>query len=254
MIREAETGQVLEDLTREGQTLIVARGGRGGKGNSHFATSTQRSPRFAQDGEPGQETWLLLELKILAHVGLVGFPNAGKSTLLTRLSAAKPKISAYPFTTLTPNLGVLEDPQGRRLTIADIPGIIAGASQGAGLGLKFLKHIERTQMLVFLIDGASVEAEGGLSYQTLIKEMEAYDPDLLKKPRLVVVNKMDLDQAKVNFEKIKEALGPTGQAVLAVSAKTGEGIPQLIETLFSRMAASANDEFNHPDGSTEKNT
>jgi GTPase len=254
LIREAETGQILDDLTREGQTLIIARGGRGGKGNSHFATSTHRSPRFAQNGEPGEETWLLLELKVLAHVGLVGLPNAGKSTLLARLSAAKPKISAYPFTTLAPNLGVLEDQQGHRLTIADIPGIIAGASQGAGLGLKFLKHIERTQMLVFLVDGSTVAEEPGLPYRTLIREMETYNSELLKKPRIVVVNKMDLDQSQVNFMKIKKALDPSEETVLAVSAKTGEGIPQLIETLFSRMAPKADNEPNHSDGSAEKDS
>jgi GTPase len=253
LIREAESGQVLADLTSEGQTLIVAQGGRGGKGNAHFATSTHRSPKFAQKGEPGVETWLTLELKVLAHIGLVGLPNAGKSTLLSRLSAAKPKISDYPFTTLTPNLGVLEDQQGRRLTIADIPGIIAGASQGAGLGLKFLKHIERTQLLVFLVDGSRGEAEAAFDYQTLLKELEAYKPDLLKKPRVVAINKMDLALSRRHFEKIKKTFEPSESVVIPVSAKTGEGVTLLIENLFNKIALNGYDDPNRPYGTAEKN-
>jgi len=235
LIREAETGQILADLTTEGQTIVVAQGGRGGKGNKHFATATHRTPRFAQKGESGNEAWLFLELKMLAHIGLVGQPNAGKSTLLSRLSAAKPKISDYPFTTLTPNLGILEDKQGRRLTIADIPGIIAGASNGAGLGLKFLKHIERTLILVYIIDG-SLKGEGPyLSFQTLVKEMEAYNPSLLDKPRLVVVNKIDLASSKANLESIKKAFKKYRLTVIPISAKTGEGIPILIHHLFNTI-------------------
>jgi GTP-binding protein len=232
LIREAETGQILADLTTEGQTIIAAHGGRGGKGNKHFATATHRTPKFAQKGEPGSESWLFLELKVLAHVGLVGLPNAGKSTLLSQLSAAKPKISDYPFTTLTPNLGILENDQGHRLTIADIPGIIAGASQGAGLGLKFLKHIERTLILVFLLDGSLPEEESYLSYQTLIKEMEAYNPALLAKPGLVAINKLDLPVGKANFEKTKKAFKKDQLEVIPLSAKTGEGVPLLIHSLF----------------------
>jgi GTP-binding protein len=233
LVREAETKQILADLTEEGQTLVVAQGGRGGKGNKHFATATHRTPRFAQKGEPGTESWLLLELKVLAHIGLVGLPNAGKSTLLSRLSAAKPKISDYPFTTLTPNLGILEDDQGRRLTIADIPGIIAGASTGAGLGLKFLKHIERTQILLFLIDGSLPGEEPFSSYQTLIKEMEAYNPDLLDKARLVVLNKMDLPGSKTRWNNIQKTFKKFRLEVLPLSAKTGEGLPALIDCLFT---------------------
>jgi GTPase len=236
LVREAETKQILADLTQEGQTLVVAQGGRGGKGNKHFATATHRTPRFAQKGEPGTEVWLLLELKVLAHIGLVGLPNAGKSTLLSQLSAAKPKISDYPFTTLTPNLGILEDDQGQRLTIADIPGIIAGASGGAGLGLKFLKHTERTQVLLFLIDGSLTGGEPFISYQTLIKEMEDYNPALLDKARLVVVNKMDLPSAKDHWGGIKKAFKKNQLDVMPISAKTGEGIPALIDRLFTLHA------------------
>jgi GTPase len=247
LIREAETGQILADLTTEGQTIIAAQGGRGGKGNKHFATATHRTPRFAQKGEPGSETWLFLELKVLAHIGLVGLPNAGKSTLLSQLSAAKPKISDYPFTTLTPNLGILENAQGQRLTIADIPGIIAGASQGAGLGLKFLKHIERTLTLVFLIDG-SLPGEGPyLSYQTLIKEMEAYNPALLAKPRLVAINKMDLPLVKTNFEEIKKAFKKDQLDVIPLSAKTGEGISVLIQSLFNEAGPKSHGETDRID-------
>jgi GTPase len=239
ILREADSGQILADLTSEGQTIVVARGGRGGKGNKHFATATHRSPRFAQKGELGRESWLLLELKILAQIGLVGLPNAGKSTLLSRLSAAKPKISDYPFTTLSPNLGILENNQGSRLTVADIPGIIAGASSGAGLGLKFLKHIERTQILLFLVDG-SLKKEGALeSYQTLIREIEAYNKGLLAKPRMVVVNKMDLPSAQENLELILESFKKKGLEVIPISAKDGEGISLLIDHLF-RMTESEN--------------
>ncbi len=233
LVREAETKQILADLTEEGQTLVVARGGRGGKGNKHFATATHRTPRFAQKGEPGTESWLLLELKVLAHIGLVGLPNAGKSTLLSQLSAAKPKISDYPFTTLTPNLGILENDQAQRLTIADIPGIIAGASSGAGLGLKFLKHIERTQVLLFLIDASLTGDEPFLSYQTLNKELETYNQDLLGKSRLVVVNKMDLPDSKNHWAGIQKAFKKLRLEVIPISAKTGEGIPTLIDRLFT---------------------
>ena len=233
LIREAESGHLLADLTAEGQTFLAAQGGRGGKGNKHFATSTHRSPKFAQKGEPGQEAWLFLELKVLAHIGLVGLPNAGKSTLLSQLSAAKPKISDYPFTTLTPNLGILENDQGQRLTIADIPGIIEGASRGAGLGLKFLKHIERTLTLIFLLDGLSGDQGIYLSYQTLIKEMEAYNPHLLAKPRLIAINKVDLPSVKANLPKMKKVFKKERLEVVPLSAKTGEGVAELIELLFN---------------------
>jgi GTP-binding protein len=251
LVRDAETKQLLADLTIDGQTFVFARGGRGGKGNAHFATATHRSPRFAQKGEPGTEAWLFLELKVLAHIGLVGLPNAGKSTLLSQLSAAKPKISDYPFTTLTPNLGVLENNQGDRLTIADIPGIIAGASQGAGLGFKFLKHIERTLILVVLLDGSSPQEDPVLSLQTLVNELEAYNPDLLKKPRLVVVNKMDLSQAEANFKKIQKALAQIGLEVIPISAKNGEGIPHLISTLFKAIMPKDHDEPSPADPTAE---
>ncbi|MEW6187219.1 MAG: GTPase ObgE [Thermodesulfobacteriota bacterium] len=236
LIRVAETKHLLADLTTEGQTVVVARGGRGGKGNKHFATATHRTPRFAQKGEPGEELWLSLELKMLAHIGLVGLPNAGKSTLLSRLSAARPKISDYPFTTLAPNLGLLENDLGQRLVIADIPGIIAGAAGGAGLGLKFLKHIERTRVLLFLLDGSLKGQEPVRSYETLIGELESYNPDLLNKSRLVVCNKMDLVEAKKSWGALQKAFKKLELEVLPISALTGEGLPELMDTLFSRFA------------------
>jgi GTP-binding protein len=230
VVREAETGLLLADLTQEGQTLVAAQGGRGGKGNRHFATATHQAPRFAQDGEPGAERWLQLELKLLAQVGLVGLPNAGKSTLLSRISSAKPKIAAYPFTTLTPNLGVVSDEAGQRLTVADIPGLVEDAGSGAGLGIKFLRHVERTLFLIYLIDGS--EANPLRSFKILLKEMRAFDSRLVEKPALVAVNKIDLPRAREQFPKIARQLTWQGRPPLAVSAESGEGLSALIAQMF----------------------
>jgi GTPase len=231
VVREAESGLILADLLEEGQTLLAAAGGRGGKGNRHFATATHQAPRFAQDGEPGTERWLRLELKLLAQVGLVGLPNAGKSTLLSRISSARPKIAAYPFTTLTPNLGVVADDTGRRLTVADIPGLVEDAASGAGLGLKFLRHLERTLFLIYLIDGS--ETNPLKSFEILVKEMKAFDPRLLEKPALVAVNKIDLPQSRAQFSKIAPFLTWQGRPPLAISAGTGEGVSALVARMFS---------------------
>jgi GTP-binding protein len=237
LVRDAESGEILADLTEEGQTFIAAKGGRGGKGNKHFATATHRTPRFAQKGEAGEERWLLLELKLLAQVGLVGLPNAGKSTLLSRLSQARPKIADYPFTTLTPHLGLVENEREERLIVADIPGIIAGAAAGAGLGLRFLKHIERTGVLLFLLDGSQTDPDPIQSYQTLLRELEAYHPGLLEKKRLLAVNKLDLPQTRERWPALKKAFEKLGQEVVPLSALTGEGIPLLKERLFSLGAS-----------------
>lgn len=230
IVRDEATGLILDDLLVEGQTLVVAPGGRGGKGNSHFATSTHRTPRFAQDGEPGVERWLLLELKLLAQVGLVGFPNAGKSTLLSRISAARPRIAAYPFTTLTPNLGVVEDGAGGRLTVADIPGLIEGAADGSGLGIKFLRHVDRTRLLIYLIDGA--ESNPLKSFKILQQEMKRFNPRMLEKPALVVVNKIDLPAARNRFSKVRTQFQRLGITPLALSARTGEGLAELTGQMF----------------------
>ncbi|MFA6947106.1 MAG: GTPase ObgE [Pedobacter sp.] len=189
--RDAETGEVLFEITQDGETKILTAGGRGGLGNWHFKTSTKQTPRFSQPGEPGKEEWMVLELKILADVGLVGFPNAGKSTLLSVVSAAKPEIADYAFTTLVPNLGIVSYRDNRSFVMADIPGIIEGASKGKGLGIRFLRHIERNSVLLFLVPadtGRTIKQE----YEILLNELEDYNPELMQKPRILAISKSDL--------------------------------------------------------------
>jgi GTPase len=221
------SGGLIADLVMVGQTAMVAKGGRGGLGNTHFATSTHQAPKHAQKGEPGEEHWLRLELRLIADIGLVGLPNAGKSTLLAALTAARPKIADYPFTTLEPNLGVMDlgDEDDRRPTIADVPGLIEGASSGAGLGHAFLRHVERTRILVHVVDGAS--RDPAWDRAVIRDELEAHDPALLEKPLLVVFNKMDLRAARDAWPGFRAAMGQAGQAVVAVSAADGAGIDEL---------------------------
>jgi GTP-binding protein len=214
---------LLADLVATGQEAMVARGGRGGLGNIHFATSTHQAPRHAQKGEPGEERWLRLELRLIADVGLVGLPNAGKSTLLAAVTAAKPKIGDYPFTTLEPNLGVMDlGDDDRRPTIADVPGLIEGASSGAGLGHAFLRHVERTRVLVHVIDGSSRDPEW--DHGVIRDELEAHDPALLDKPMLVAFNKVDLPSAAEAWPAFRAARARAGLPVVAISASTGEGL------------------------------
>ncbi|MGW8314156.1 MAG: GTPase ObgE [Bacteroidales bacterium] len=200
--KNAETGEVLFEVTEHGEKKILISGGRGGLGNDHFKSATHQTPRYAQPGESGQEGWFILELKLLADVGLVGFPNAGKSTLLSAVSAARPKVADYPFTTLVPNLGIVKYRDDRSFVMADIPGIIEGASEGKGLGHRFLRHIERNSMLIFLIpsDSKNIHEE----YQVLLKELEKYNPELLDKPRLLVVSKSDLLDEELKEEIRRE--------------------------------------------------
>jgi GTP-binding protein len=206
---------------------MVAKGGRGGLGNTHFATATHQAPKHAQRGEPGEERWLRLELRLIADVGLVGLPNAGKSTLLAALTAARPKIASYPFTTLEPNLGVMDlgVDDGRRPTIADVPGLIEGASSGAGLGHAFLRHVERTRVLLHVVDGSGKDPSW--DHGVIREELEAHDPALLAKPMLTVFNKLDLPAAREAWPSFREALGRAELPVIAISAETGEGLDDL---------------------------
>ncbi len=223
-VLEDESGELLADLVATGQQVMVARGGRGGLGNTHFKTATHQAPKHAQKGEPGIERWLRLELRLIADIGLVGLPNAGKSTLLAAVTAAQPKIADYPFTTLEPNLGVmeLEDGDERRPTIADVPGLIEGASSGAGLGHAFLRHVERTRVLVHVIDGSSRDPEWDLD--VIRDELRAHDPALLEKPMLVAFNKLDLPAAQEAWPSFSKARRGEGQDAVAIAAATGEGL------------------------------
>ncbi|HET9757336.1 MAG TPA: GTPase ObgE [Candidatus Limnocylindrales bacterium] len=231
-VLEDESGALLADLVATGQQAIVARGGRGGLGNTHFKTSTHQAPRHAQKGEPGEEHWLRLELRLIADVGLVGLPNAGKSTILAALTAAQPKIADYPFTTLEPNLGVMDlgDEDERRPTIADVPGLIEGASGGAGLGHAFLRHIERTRVLVHVVDGSSRDPEW--DYDVIREELWAHDPALLEKPMLVAFNKLDLPAAQEAWPAFERARRAERQETIAIAAATGEGL----DTFRARVA------------------
>ena len=219
------SGELLADLVALGQEAMVARGGRGGLGNTHFKSSTHQAPKHAQKGEPGSEGWLRLELRLIADIGLVGLPNAGKSTILAAVTAATPKIADYPFTTLEPNLGVMDlgDEDERRPTIADVPGLIEGASAGAGLGHAFLRHVERTRILVHVVDGAS--RDPGWDYDVIREELRAHDPALLEKPMLVAFNKVDLPAAAETWPAFRAARKKEGVDAVALSAASGEGLP-----------------------------
>jgi GTP-binding protein len=223
-VYDDESGELLADLVAVGQNALVGRGGRGGLGNTHFKSSTHQAPKHAQKGEPGAEGWLRLELRLIADVGLVGLPNAGKSTLLAAVTAATPKIADYPFTTLEPNLGVMDlgDEDERRPTIADVPGLIEGASSGAGLGHAFLRHVERTRILVHVIDGSSRDPEW--DFDVIRGELEAHDPALLEKPIVVAFNKLDLPAARDAWPAFRRARAAQGLDVLAISATDGEGL------------------------------
>ncbi|OGO55606.1 MAG: hypothetical protein A2V84_02840 [Chloroflexi bacterium RBG_16_70_13] len=230
-IFDDETGALLADLVATGQSAVVARGGRGGLGNKHFATSTHQAPRHAQKGEPGEERWLRLELRLIADIGLVGLPNAGKSTLLAALTAATPRIADYPFTTLEPNLGVMDlgDEDPRRPTIADVPGLIEGASEGAGLGHAFLRHIERTRVLVHLVDGSGRDPEW--DHEVIRTELAAHDSALLEKPLLVAFNKLDLPRAADAWPAFRAARRRDGLPVVGIAAAEGHGIDELRSAL-----------------------
>jgi len=237
LIRDAQTGEILFDFTEAGERFLICEGGRGGLGNSYFKKPTNQAPNFATPGKPGQEREIELELKSIADVGFVGFPNAGKSTLIRNLTRSKAKIGAYPFTTLTPNLGILEYEHGKRITFADIPGIIEGAHDNRGLGLEFLRHIERTKLLLFVIDASKENPEEDLTI--LENELREHDPELLKKPRIIAWNKCDIDPIEANswnesYVKSEKPL-PQSEAV-SISALTGEGIETLIGLLKRKLS------------------
>jgi GTP-binding protein len=228
MVKELQTGKVLADLTKKNQEVEAARGGKGGRGNASFKSPTRQSPRKSEPGVKGETKKLALELKLLADVGIVGQPNVGKSTLLSRLSAAKPKIAGYPFTTLTPNLGMVKLEDHRSFVLADIPGLIEGAHQGKGLGHEFLKHIQRTKLLLYLLDASSDDIQG--DYQALSEEIELFDPLLSRRPGVVALNKIDL------WEKAREIKVNGGKMpVCYISALTGKGLKELLGVLKSKL-------------------
>lgn len=230
LILNAENGEIIKDCLTDGERFVVARGGIGGQGNKRFATATHRTPRFAQPGMPGEAFQLHLDLKLVADVGIIGFPNAGKSTLISKVSAARPKISDYPFTTLIPHLGVVTPPEGEPFLVADTPGLIEGAHEGAGLGIQFLRHIVRNRVLLHLIDASSIHPEFPLErYQAINKELAGFDPHLLEKPQIIVLNKMDLPETAALAEAFQQALGAT--PVYLISAATGAGLAQLVNAL-----------------------
>jgi GTP-binding protein len=236
IVKDDQTGEILTDLTVEGQMHVVARGGRGGRGNSHFATPTVQVPTRADPGGPGEERWLHLELKLLADVGLVGFPNAGKSTLIAAISAARPKIADYPFTTLVPNLGVVSWGEESSFVVADIPGLIEGAHEGKGLGTQFLRHIERTSFLLHLVDISEWADDPVTSYETLRHELAAYDATLKTRPFAVVATKLDLKGNGKRLEELKAFCKKKRIKFLAVSSATREGLDALIDYVGGRVA------------------
>jgi len=233
---DAETGEYLCDITTDGQEVVLLKGGRGGLGNWHFRTATRQAPRFAQPGEPAQERMVVLELKLLADVGLVGFPNAGKSTLLSAISAAKPKIANYPFTTLEPNLGIVSYRDGKSFVMADIPGIIEGASEGKGLGLRFLRHIERNSLLLFMVPSDTDDI--AREYHVLLNELEQFNPDMLDKQRVLAVTKCDLIDQEL-MDMLEDSL-PDDLPHVFISGVSGLGLQQLKDILWKELSSEKN--------------
>jgi GTP-binding protein len=239
LVRDSQTNNILKDLVSEGERFIAARGGRGGRGNASFKSSTNQAPRTAQEGQKGESAWLKLELKLLADVGIIGLPNAGKSTLISKISSAHPKIADYPFTTLTPNLGVVQGENFENFVVADIPGLIKGAHNGSGLGFKFLKHIERTLILLFLLDASHLEGnDPGRDYHIILSELENYNPVLLKKPRIITLNKVDLFSPPVLPAAIESYYKKLTPPFVSLSALTGEGIKKLLTLIKSTLKKS----------------
>jgi GTP-binding protein len=236
VIKDIDTGEVLSDMTVQDQLCLVVKGGRGGKGNAHFKSSTNQAPRFAQPGTEGEERNIRLELKLLADVGIIGFPNAGKSTLVSRISAARPKVADYPFTTLRPNLGVVRYGEFKSLVVADIPGLVEGAHEGKGLGTRFLKHIERTRIFIHLLDLSPATGRDPASdYRVINAELEKFNPELANRPQVVVFNKMDLAEARETAPELLKFFKDKGIRVIEISAVTGEGVKGLVEFIGNEV-------------------
>ncbi len=240
VIKEAESGKVIADMSGENRKFMILKGGKGGNGNQHYATSTMQAPKYAQPGQPAQELELLLELKVIADVGLVGFPNVGKSTFLSKVTNARPKIANYHFTTLNPNLGVVDLDDAKGFVIADIPGLIEGASEGIGLGHEFLRHIERTKLIVHIVDAASTEGRDPVEdIYAINKELEAYNPEIAGRPQIIVANKIDMIYAGAEEDpvaRIKAEFEPKGIPVYAISAISGQGLRELLYDISNRLS------------------
>ena len=249
IVKDEETGQVMADLSRDGQRAIVAKGGRGGRGNWHFRTSANRTPTFAERGEPGEERWLRLELKVLADVGLLGYPSVGKSSILHKVSAAQPEVAAYHFTTLNPILGVVNLPDHRSFVMADIPGLIDGASEGVGLGHDFLRHIERTKILIHVIDVSGIEGRDPIEdYEKINAELAKYSEKLSRKQQIVAANKIDLLGDSDNLERLMDYMAAHGVEVYPICAMTGEGMDKLLERVWTMLE----EYVEEPDETTEE--
>lgn len=229
VIREAESGKIMADITKHGEEKILIHGGKGGKGNQHFATPTRQAPRYAEQGRVAKEYDVILELKLIADVGLIGFPNVGKSTLLSMVTNANPKIANYHFTTLSPNLGVVEGRFGDSFVLADIPGLVEGASEGVGLGHAFLRHVERTKVFIHVVDAAGVEGDDPVeNVRKINQELENYNPELMKRPQVIAANKTDIPGAEENVQRLKDAYEKDGFVVFPISAATNKGLDELL--------------------------
>ncbi len=239
VIRDAETKELLADLKMDGASFVAAKGGMGGRGNARFATATRQAPRFAQPGIEGEERWITLELKLLADVGIVGLPNVGKSTLISRISAARPKIADYPFTTLIPNLGVVQFGDHDSFVVADIPGLIEGAHEGMGMGIRFLRHVERTSVLLHVIDISSEESRGAWhDYELINRELAFFSPEMLSKAQIVAIGKIDLPVTESSLKKEIDMFAQKGIKVFPFSAVTGKGVPELVREMILLISRS----------------
>ena len=244
VIKDADSGEQLADLTENGQRVVLLKGGRGGQGNARFATATHKAPKFAQPGEPEEERKLRLELKLMADVGLLGLPNGGKSSLISKISAARPKIADYPFTTMVPNLGVVPYKNYRSFVMADIPGIIEGAHEGAGLGHRFLKHLERSAILQHLVDISLMPDRDPIAeYQTLNRELEMFSAELAEKEQIVVITKVDLPQTQEALPEVRRWFEDQGRKVLVISSATGEGVGELLDEIAIRLWGRVEEEW-----------